>query len=330
MVVIDAAKHKLDYKKSEVDHNIEALKKKYQQRVDEDGNIKYGGAGTILSRAKGEVSVEKRQGSPKINIKGSKDYDPTKPEGALLYKPADDLYYTVTKTNKRTGEVTKVVKARKQQSTKMAETDDAYSLVSERKHPMEILYADYANDMKSLANQARKEMATTGKIAYSSTAKTTYKGEVASLERKLNNALLNTGRERAAQRKANAEVAAKKAADPSLSKADVKKLSQQALSKYRTEVGSVSRRDRNIDITDREWEAIQAGAISEAQLKRILNNTDTAKLRERATPRTTVNLSSAKVSQIKAMSASNYTLAQIADKLNLSTSTVSKYLKGAN
>lgn len=330
MVVIDAGKHKLDYKKSEADHNIEALKKKYQQRVDEDGNIKYGGAGTILSRAKGQYSVDKRQGSPKINIKGSKDYDPSKPEGALLYKPADDLYYTVNKVNKKTGEVTKVVKTRKEQSTNMAETDNAYTLVSERKHPMEILYADYANDMKALANRARVEMATTGKIAYSATAKATYQVEVAELERKLNNALLNTGRERAAQRKANAEVAAKKAADPSLSKADVKKLSQQALSKYRTEVGSVSRRDRNIDITDREWEAIQAGAISEAQLKRILNNTDTAKLRERATPRATVNLSSAKVSQIKAMSASNYTLAQIADKLNLSTSTVSKYLKGAN
>ena len=330
MVVIDAAKHKLDYKKSEVDHNIEALKKKYQRRTDEEGNVKYGGAATILSRSKGEVSVDKRQGSPKINIKGTKDYDPSKPEGALLYKPADDLEYTITKTNKKTGEVTTVTKNRKQQSTRMAEADDAYSLVSDLKHPMEMAYADYANSMKALANQARKEMATTGKIAYSNSAKAIYQKEVDSLNAKLNTALLNTGRERAAQRMANAEVASKKAADPTLSKADIKKASQQALSKYRNEVGSVSRRDRNIDITDREWEAIQAGAISEAQLKKILNNTDTAKLRERATPRATATLSSAKVNQIKSMSASNYTLAQIADKLNLSTSTVSKYLKGGN
>lgn len=330
MVVIDAAKHKLDYKKSEVDHNIEALKKKYQRRTDEEGNVKYGGAATILSRSKGEVSVDKRQGSPKINIKGTKDYDPSKPEGALLYKPADDLEYTITKTNKKTGEVTTITKNRKQQSTRMAEADDAYSLVSDLKHPMEMAYADYANSMKALANQARKEMATTGKIAYSNSAKAIYQKEVDSLNAKLNTALLNTGRERAAQRMANAEVASKKAADPTLSKADIKKASQQALSKYRNEVGSVSRRDRNIDITDREWEAIQAGAISEAQLKKILNNTDTAKLRERATPRATATLSSAKVNQIKSMSASNYTLAQIADKLNLSTSTVSKYLKGGN
>ena len=330
MVVIDAAKHKLDYKKSEVDHNIEALKKKYQRRTDEEGNVKYGGAATILSRSKGEVSVDKRQGSPKINIKGTKDYDPSKPEGALLYKPADDLEYTITKTNKKTGEVTTVTKNRKQQSTRMAEADDAYSLVSDLKHPMEMAYADYANSMKALANQARKEMATTGKIAYSNSAKAIYQKEVDSLNAKLNTALLNTGRERAAQRMANAEVASKKAADPTLSKVDIKKASQQALSKYRNEVGSVSRRDRNIDITDREWEAIQAGAISEAQLKKILNNTDTAKLRERATPRATATLSTAKVNQIKSMSASNYTLAQIADKLNLSTSTVSKYLKGGN
>ena len=50
---------------------------------------------------------------------------------------------------------------------------------------------------------------------------------------------------------------------------DVKKASQQALTKAREEVGSVSRRDRNIVITDREWEAIQAGAVSESVLKRI-------------------------------------------------------------
>ena len=47
-------------------------------------------------------------------------------------------------------------------------------------------------------------------------------------------------------------------------------MSQQALSKYREEVGSVARRDRSIKITDREWEAIQAGAISENKLIKIL------------------------------------------------------------
>lgn len=330
MVVIDAGKHKLDYKQSEIDNNIAALKKKYQVRVDENGVEHYGGASTILSRSKGETSVLKRQGTPKVNTPGKEWYDPTKPEGSLIYKVADDVAYEVKKVNKRTGEVTTQTKYRMQKSTRMAETDDAYTLVSDKRHAMEVIYADYANSMKSLANQARKEMISTGKITYSATAKKTYQEEVNSLMSKLNTALLNTTRERAAQRMANYEVSVKKQSDPTMSTGDIKKASQQALSKYRTEVGSVSRRDRNIKITDREWEAIQAGAITENNLKKILDNTDIEDLRQRATPRATTSLSSAKINRIKAMSNSNYTIQQIADKLGVSKSTVSQYLKGGN
>ena len=373
MVVIDAEKHKLDYKASEIDNNISALKKKYQVHVDEDGNVKYGGASTILSRSKGEYSVDKRQGSYKVNIPGTKDYDPSRPDGAKIWKKADDLYmpirtydkktgimkiktedgksisydvkdkaayekYTPVKnTNKETGEVTftnrdgsitYAMKARTQKSTKMAETDDAYSLVSSSRHPMELVYADYANSMKDLGNRARLEIANTGKIAYSAEAKKKYADEVRTLDEKLTNALKNTPKERQALRLANAEVNAKKAENPDMKPADIKKASQIAVSKYRAEVGSVSRRDRNIDITDREWEAIQAGAVSETTLKKILNNTDIDKLRERATPKLTTTVSTAQVNRIKALSASNYTLADIAKKTGLSTSTISKYLKG--
>ena len=328
MVVIDAGKHKLDYKRSEADNNIAALKQKYQPKYDEDGNlVGYGGAATILSRSKGDISVPKRQGTPKTNVPGTRDYDPTKPEGSLIYKTADDLTYEVKKVNKRTGEISYVTKVRKQQSTKMAETDDAYTLVSNAKHPMEIVYADYANSMKALANKARMEIVSTGKIEYSKTAKTTYQQEVSSLNSKLNTAELNATRERAAIRKANAEINAKKKAGQ-LEKGDVKKASQRAVTKYRDEVGAVSRKDRSIKITDREWEAIQAGAISENKLKRILNNTDIDVLRQKATPRNTTSLSTAKVNKIKAMNNSNYSLSEIAAALGVSTSTVSKYLKG--
>ena len=328
MVVIDAEKHKLNYKQSEIDNNIAELHKKYQGKAT-------GGAATIISRAKGEVSVDKRQGTPKINRRGEEWYDPSKPEGSLIYKKADDLEYTVKKTNKRTGEITEITKTRTQKSSKMAETDDAYTLVSDAKHPMEIVYADYANSMKSLANKARIEMLNTGKIAYSASAKETYKTEVNSLMTKLNTALLNTTRERAAQRMANAEVQAKKLSIESqtgqkMKPGDIKKASQQALSRYRTEVGSVSRRERSIKITDKEWEAIQAGAISENKLRQILDNTDIDDLRARATPRSTTTLSSAKINRIKAMSNSNYSLNEIAQALGVSTSTISKYLKGVN
>ena len=323
MVVIDAEKHKLNYKQSEIDNNIASLHTRYQGKAT-------GGAATILSKAKGEYSVDRRKGPPKINEKGKDWYDPTRPEGALIYKTDPDATYQVTKVNKRTGEVTTVTKTAQQKSTKMAETDDAYTLVSDARHPMEIVYADYANSMKALGNRARKEMVSTGKIAYSKDAKEKYQEEVSSLMSKLNTAELNTVRERTANRMANAEIKSKRDAGVFEDRSAEKKASQRALSKYREEVGSVSRRDRNIVITDREWEAIQAGAISENKLKRILDNTDVDSLRQRATPRTTTTLNEAKIGRIKAMQASNYTLSEIAAKLGVSTSTVSKYLKGAN
>lgn len=376
MVVIDAEKHKLDYRQSEQDNNIAALKKTYQRRVDEDGTVRIGGAATVLSRAKGPQPVNKRQGTPNINQKGKDWYDPTKPEGSLIYKDADDLYYTkrtydkkagtisirtadgkkityraddeearakyapvrkvdpdtgkVTYTN-RDGDIAYKVDKRTIDSSKMAETDDARTLMSESRHPMERVYADYANDMKSLANRARMEMVNTGKVAYSANAKSIYSKEVKDLDDKLNNALMNAPRERAAMRMANAKVSARKSSDPDATKEDLRKTGTQNLNKYRSEYSSVSRRNRNIDITDKEWEAIQAGAISETKLKKILANTDVDKLRERATPRTTTTLSTAKINKIKSMSASNrYSLAEIAQACGCSSATVSKYLKGAN
>lgn len=320
MVVIDAHKHKLNYKQSELDNNIAALHKKYQGKST-------GGASTILSRAKGEKSVVKRQGTPKINMKDKEWYDPTRPEGALIYKTADDAQYTKAVVNRKGETVLKTI-TKTQKSTKMAEVDDAYELVSDFKHPMEIIYADYANSMKSLANQARKEMMITGKIEYSKEAKSVYQDEVNSLQNKLNEAEKNHLRERAALRKANIEVNAKKAADPNMDNSDIKKASQKAISKYREQYGTVARRDRAITITDREWEAIQAGAISENKLNKILANSDPDSLRDRATPRVRNTISPAQISRIKAYRSSNYTIAQIADKLNLSPSVVSKYMKG--
>lgn len=358
MVVIDAEKHKLDYRKSYVDNGIESLKKKYQE----------GGASTLISRAKSETSVEKRQGTPKINLKGKDYYDPSKPEGAYLYKKSDDLYYPDRSYNKSTGEVTirtadgKKVKysaadrdaaskyepvkkvdaktgevsftnktgditykrmTRTDKSTKMAEAQDAASLISKANTPMERLYADYANQMKSLANQARKEMATTGKIAYSRTAKEAYKAEVDSLNAKLQETLLNKPRERQAQTIANSIINAKKQANPGMKKDELKKLSQQELSKARDMVGA---KRTTIKVTDKEWEAIQAGAISESSLTKILNNADMDVIREKATPRTTTTLSPAKIGRISSMRNSGLTLQQIAEALGVSISTVSKYL----
>ena len=304
MVVIDAEKHKLDYKKSEADNGIAALKKRYQGTVDENGRY-HEGAATLMSRAKSETSVLKRKGSPIINPA----------TGEQSYKEVYEEYI-----DKKTGKT----KVRTQKSTKMAETRDAYSLVSEANTPQERAYADYANYMKSLGNQARKEMLNTGNIKYNASAKTTYQKEVDSLMAKLNVSLKNAPRERQAQVIANAEIDAKKKNNPDMTKAELKKAKQTALTNARLKVGAER---KPIEITDKEWEAIQAGAISENKLSQIINHTDTDKLRERATPRAKTTLSTAKINRISAMKASGYTTAQIAKALGISSSTVTKYLK---
>ena len=315
MVVIDAEKHKLDYKKSEVDNGIAALKKKYQGTTEPDGKY-HEGASTIISKAKSETEVLKRQGQPKVNLKGKDWYDPSRPEGALIYKSVREEY--TDKSGK--------TKVRTQKSTKMMDTDDAYTLVSDYDAPMERLYADYANSMKALANQARKQAITTPGLKYSKTAKATYQAEVKSLNDKLNEAMMNAPRERQAQRIANSTMEAKKKANPDMTKEEAKKLSQQTLNAARVQVGA----KRNpIEITDKEWEAIQAGAISDNKLRDIANYADTDKLKERAMPRQTTTLSPAKISKIASMKTSGYTNEQIAQAIGVSRSTVTKYLNGS-
>jgi DNA-binding CsgD family transcriptional regulator len=375
MVVIDAAKHKLDYKRSEIDNDIDALKRKYQKKEKPTkGGRDYGGAATLISRSKGEATVNKRQGNPRVNLKDKDWYDPTKPEGSLLYKDHKDLYYAEKKYDKDTGLTTlrtvdgkKITynaenpdeyeqynpikkvdektgdisftnkagtiqykfKARTQKSTNMDETDDAHTLVSTMRHEKELIYADYANSMKALANQARKEAAYTGKITYDKNVRAEYKAEYDDLMDQLKKAELNKGRERAVLRATNYEVSTKVKGDSTLSKSDIKKMNQMTLEKYRSEFGSVKRRDRHINISDRQWEAIQKGALHESELNRILNNTDIDELRKRAMPKTTKSLSTAKISKIKAMTNSgySYSLEEIAKACGVSVSTVSNYLQ---
>ncbi|MCD8119736.1 MAG: helix-turn-helix domain-containing protein [Lachnospiraceae bacterium] len=361
MVVIDAEKHHLDYKASERENNITGLKKKYQAKEDEE---KYGGAATLISRAKSQTSVTKRQGVPKINQKGKEWYDSSKPEGALIYKDSEKATYDVAKVSRRSADTNATIrisakgtayaqpddsekwypidgktttlkegdrvdatitsKTRTEKSTKMAETDDAMTLVSEYRSRAELAYADYANQMKSLANQARIEMVSTGKIEYSASAAKTYAEEVKVLKSKLNVSLQNAPKERLAQIIANDKVTAMKQENPDMTKEQIKKASQQALTQARQTVGAER---QAIEITDRGWEAIQAGAISENQLAQILDHTDIDKLKERATPRTSTELSQVQQNRIKSLAASGYTTEQIAKALGVSTSTVRKYLK---
>ena len=193
---------------------------------------------------------------------------------------------------------------------------------------MELVYAEYANDMKALGNKARMEMVNTKDIPYNQDMRKQYQTEVTSLDSKLKEAKKNQPKEREAMRRANTEIQEKQKNDPNMSKEDLRKLRQKSISKHRNEVGSAKRSQRNIEITDKEWEAIQSGAISASKLDQILNNTDIDKLRQRAMPKTTTSPSKAQAARFKALAASNYTLEEIAKKTGFSTSTISKYLKG--
>lgn len=301
MVVIDAEKHHLDYKQSEKDNNIASLRRKYQGEIDENGRY-HEGAATLISRAKSKTEVLKRKGSPIIN-----------PEtGEQTYKEVREEY---TDKHGKT-------RVRTQYSTRMAETKDPRGLSSGT--PQEEAYADYAASMKSLANKARLEMVHTGKIAYSASAKAAYQSEYDSLTSKLTIALKNAPRERQAQTIANAVIKAKKQENPDMTEKELKKASQQALTQARLQVGA---KREPVTITDKEWEAIQAGAISENKLMQIINHVDIDELRQRATPRATQTLSESKLNKIKAMKASgNYSIAEIAKAVGVSSSTVSKYL----
>lgn len=302
MVVIDAAKHKLDYRQSEKDNGIAELKKKYQGFDDETGH--HGGASTLLSRRKQDVEVPERQGSGVI--------DPL--TGKVVYKESGRTYVD-PRTGKTVAETTKV--------KRILAVDDVRSMSSGTLQ--EEAYADYANKMKDLANKARLEYKATPTLKRSASAAKAFEPEVNRLMAALKVAQLNAPLEREAQRIANARVKAKVQANNITDKDEISKIRRAAISDARNSTGASGKRTR-ITISDGEWTAIQSGAISDTTLSEILRYAEPKTIRERATPKRTTQLSDARISRIKAMANSGHTNAEIAEALGISTSAVSKYL----
>lgn len=304
MVVIDARKHELNYKQSAIDNNIASLKKKYQGGPT-------AGAATLLSRTTSQQRVNKRKLGYKV--------DPTTGEKIFTEEKAA---YTKSVVDKKTGAVTEVPVFRKQQSTKGAEARDANTLSSGT--TVERTYATHSNRLKALANQARKEMVATKPIPYSRSARKVYATEVQTLDAKLNIALKNAPRERQAQLIANAVIKQKRDANPEMSKDELKKVSGQALAVARTRVGAGKDLVR---MTDREWEAIQAGAITNAKLAKILDNADIDQVKQLATPRQNTVMTDAKTARAKQLLASGRTTAEVADILGVATSTLTSSME---
>jgi hypothetical protein len=220
-------------------------------------------------------------------------------------------------------------------SKRLAEEEDAFKLVSDadkggKGTRIEQVYASHSNELKALANAARRELVSTENIKYEPSAKKHYADAVASLDSKLNAALKNSPLERQAQVVANRIVAQKRRDNPGMEKDELRKVKGQALTEARIRTGAGKTRlgSKDAPITDREWEAIQAGAISSHKLEKILQNADIDAIRERATPRTNPVMTPAIESRAKQMVASGYTLSEIADHLGVKLSTLSSSIGG--
>jgi DNA-directed RNA polymerase specialized sigma24 family protein len=301
MVVIDAEKHRLNYKQSEKDNRIRALQEKYQRKADGSG-----GASTIISRAGRDIRV------PEVIPRRARNGGPIdRKTGELVWEPTG-------RVNSKTGELS----LRKFEELELAK--DAHDLSSGT--PVERLYANHSNRLKAMANKARLEMINTPGAISSPSAKKVYEKEVSSLDVKLRIAKENAPRERRAQILANEIMEQKKQANPHMDRASEKKLNGQALTEARNRVGA---KKEKIVIEPKEWEAIQAGAVSDTKLRSILDNSDMDKVRELATPRAKLLMTDAKTKQAQALlSTGDYTRAEVAARLGVSTSTLDRSLQG--
>jgi len=302
MVVIDAEKHGLDYRQSEKDHGILALKERYQ-------GGKRAGAQTLISRKGSTERIPQRElrpakrGGPIDPVTGKKIYEPTgrmRPE---------------FKKGRETGRMVPVTQTVK----KLEVRDDAFELVGPRNTAMENLYAGHSNKLKAMANQARKEAVHIKPDKANESAKTAYRNEVASLNHKLNVAKKNAPLERQAQLLANAQVSQKRQSNPHMEPEDVKKIKQQALTEARNRTKA---KKHKIIITQAEWNAIQAGAVSPSKLQEIFTHSDVDTVRNLALPKHAPKMTSTKLARAQRMLASGYTQQDVADALGVSLSTL--------
>lgn len=318
MVVIDAEKHELNWKQSELDNRIGELKEKYQGGANR-------GAATLISRGTSDKYIPQRKEKPLSRMT---------PEERKRWREGEMIYEETGKRKLRriegpNGEITwdRNGPLRTETVAKGAYYDDAFKLVSktpETTTRIERIYAEYANSMKALAKQARKEARRQQDVPYDPSAAKAYSQEVRSLKAKLELALSNAPLERQAQLIANKNVAIKKREAGSMDHEHLKRLKGQELDAARRKVGA---HKEQIYITDRQWEAISAGAVSPTRLKSILENSDPRRVRELATPRTAKGLSTGRIAQARSLLGRGYTQAEVADQLGVSVSTLQRALE---
>lgn len=336
MVIVDAKKHYLDWRQAEKDFGIKELRKLY-------GNPE-GGPATLVTKARNpqkrpereELTYKYRSMTPE-EVKEweaggkqplPKDRKVMTPDEEAAWNRGERVYRLTGKTQWKAikDDNGKVVGYEDTGKPKMAEykrmdlTDDATTLISERRAASEILYARYANTMKGLANTARKMSRSISGYRKNLEAAKTYAAEVKSLKEKLERAEKNSPLERAAHRIAQSKFEAYKDEHGwDMDYEDKKKMKGRLLKQARDTVGA---KKKTIDITDREWEAIQAQAIGSDTLKRILKNADSERVKELATPKSNKALSSSDVATIERLMKNGALPGELADRFGVSVSTI--------
>ena len=325
MVVIDAEKHKLDYKTSEKVFNIKELKEKYQSNINPKTGKTNHGAGTIMTRAGAEVHIKDRR------LKYVSEMTPDElkryKNGELIWKETGKQY------SSKDAKGNWVKKDKMIEVSRMDTVSDAHQLVSDKKWPIELAYADYANKMKSLAQRARKEAIATENTPYSAAAAKVYSNEVQELKNMAARNKMNAPRERMAIIYTDLKTKQAKENNPELyyDKDKFKKMKSRYLAEGRA---LYSARRETKPLTDRQWEAINAGAVSPTLFSEVISGIDSKSLKEMAMPKKqAISLTPNERKQIQSLAnrtrangTKAYTTAEIAQKFGVSASTVSSIL----
>lgn len=369
MVVIDAQKHKLNYKQAYKDFGIEELKQKYQMKP----SGRAGGAATLLTRAASPATIPLRGMWRDTDIDpntGEKIYrEPThtterkavspekvlapagyiyvdsagKPHKSKYLREKDGSYTEATydgkvvrnkdgsysydkgsgktkwtyETVNRTEDIPKLTKA-------YMDGKDATALLSDgdRSSEIEKTYAVYANHMHSLANQARKQSLTVQPIKYNSAAAKEYFTEVKELREALNTAKMNAPRERQAQILASSSYNARVQGLTDLDSDDRRKIRGQELDQARKICGANKTR---VKFTERQWEAINKGAVPPSILSDLLKNADKENYMSLALPKQN-SISDAKKQRIQQLFDKGWSYEEIAESVGVSTSSVSNVI----
>ena len=293
MVIIDSEKHRLDYKQSARDNRINELIKEYMTHINPDTGKTSRAASTLMSRHKSKVDISQHTTVLERHKKGESPED-------------------IAKSLKIS---TKTVNSYIKDGAQF--DPGKYS----SKTAVEELYVSYIKEVQKLKNDTLKNISTIKNPTRSPEAAKVYAPEVKSLNEKLDKALLNKPKERQAQLLANKLFFEN--VIPGMSKDDRSKLSSRSIARARATTGAESQK---IDITESEWEAIQARAISTTKLKQILENTNTDVLKKLAMPREIV-MTPARVSRAQGLIDRGYTYAEAAQALGVSTAAIRDALK---